>query len=832
MTGIFQDFRYAIRGLVKNPGFTTVAVLTLALGIGANTAIVSMYREALVRALPVPQPEELVNLSSPGPRPGRTSRSGTARASDVFSYPLFQDIARGQTIFTGTAAHRDFPVSLAHRGQAWFGDGRLVSGSYFQVLGLRPAAGRLFGPDDDQTPGAHDVVILSHRLWTTKFNADPRVIDDTLVVNGRGMIIVGVAPSDFVSTTLEGAPDTYVPLTMAGFMLPGWNGFEDRRDHWVYVFARLKPKYSREAAQQAVNGLFSKIVADIEFPVQRSGMGTEAREQFLRRQLILEPGAQGQRPEREELRDVFTLLFCVTGVVLLIACANVANLLLTRGAYRETEMTVRLSLGAGRWRLVRQLLIESMLLASMGTVAGLVVTSWTLSAIRVAVGQAFQYFRFQLDVQMLAYAAGLSVFTVVLVGLYPALYTTRRDLISALRGSTSLAGTRAAERFRMSLTTSQIALSLALLVVAGLFIKSLENVARVDLGIRPENVLTFRLRPQLSGYTPERTHALADRVEEDLRNLPGVEAVSASTILLLTGHGESSNVTVDGFSDPSGGMSSAKVGPGYFEAVGIPLLAGRAFTPADRLSAPKVAIVNQSFAKQFNLGQNPVGTRMGLGAGRGTKLDIEIVGLVQDARYSQLKAPPPPQYYLPYRQEHVEAFNFYIRSSGPTETLMPLIPATVSRIDAMLPIEGLAPMTTQLTATVQPERFMRALSLASAALATLLTAIGLYGVLSFAVVRRTKEIGLRIALGAKTGDVQRLILGRAGWMTAIGLVLGLFAALALGRVAQSMLFGVESSEPLIVLGAAIAIAMIVAVGAALPARRAARVDPLVALRYE
>lgn len=831
---IIQDLRHAIRGLAKAPMFTAAVVSTLALGIGANAAIFSIFNQALIRALPVPEPEQLVNLSSPGPKPGRTSTTGTARLSDVFSYPLFRDLERAQNAFTGIVAHRDFPANVAYRGHASSEGGRLVSGNYFQVLALRPAAGRLLTPDDDRAPGAHHVIVLSHEFWVSRFNSDPRVIDESLVVNGIGMTIVGVAPRGFVSTTLEDRPQIYAPLSMAGLMIPGWSGFEDRRDHWLILFARLKPGLSREAAERAMSAPFSGIIKDVEFPAQRTGLGTTAREQFTRRQLILEPGKQGQRPERGELSSALLVLFCATGIVLLIACANVANLLLTRAAYHATEINVRLSLGAGRHQLVRQMLLESSLIAVAGALGGVIAAAWTLSMIgSVVPAQVASVFRFEVDSTVLLFTGVISFATVLLIGLYPALHSTRSDLSHALRGATSPGGTRSAARFRTSLATSQIALSLALLAVAGLFTRSLANAGRVELGIQPENLATFRIRPELSGYTPERSHLLADRVEQEMMTLPGVASVGASTIPLLGGVGAGGNLTVEGFTEPSGSVLAAKVGPGYFQTVGIPLLAGRTFAASDNLTAPKVAIVNEGFARKFNLGRNPVGKRMGLGAGRSVRLDIEIVGLVRDARYSQIKEPPPPQYFLSYRQEErFGALNFYVRSSLPADRLVSMIPPVVARVDGMLPVENLMTMTDQLGTTLGLDRFITTLSSAFALLATALAAIGLYGLLSYTVAQRTREIGLRMALGANGGHIQRLIFARVGRMTAIGALIGLVAAVGLGRLARSLLFGLDGSEPIVMAYAAACVALIALGAGAIPARRAARVDPMTALRTE
>lgn len=578
------DLKYAFRRLRSTPAFTLIVVLTLALGSGANAAIFSIFNQALVRLLPVPAPEQLVNLSSPGPKTGRTSTSSTFGPEAVFSYPLFRDIERAQPVFTGIAAHRDFVAHVAYKDRASTEAGLLVSGSYFPVLAARPALGRLLTPDDDRAVGAHRVVVLSHGYWRSNLNANPAVLNDNLVVNGQPMTIVGVAPADFMGTTLENRPMLFVPVTMAGLMMPGlrnphsdggpWSGFEDRRDHWLYLFARLKPGMSREAAEQAINVPFTTIIRDIEFPAQRGGMGDAARERFRNRRLFLESGPQGQRPERAELSGVFLLLFCVTGIVLLISCANIANLMLARAAARERDVTVRLSLGAARRRLVFQMLTESFLLAVVGSAGGLFVARWTLSGLSslIPAAQGSAMFGFEIDATVLLFGIALSVAMPLLFGLYPALLTTRRDLSTALRGGT--AGTRSAVRFRTTLAAAQIALSMALIVVAVLFSKSLLNLSRVELGMRVANVTTFRASPELNGYSPARSQLFFDRIEEALSALPGVTSVSTSTIPVLAGIGGGSNVTVEGFKpgpDENTSASSSAIGPGYFRTLGIPL---------------------------------------------------------------------------------------------------------------------------------------------------------------------------------------------------------------------------------------------------------------------
>ena len=837
-----HDGRYAIRTLVRNPGFTAVAVLTLALGSGANVAIFSIFNQALLRLLPVPAPDELVNFSSPGPKTGRTSTSSTFGPDAVFSYPLFRDIERDQRVFTGIAAHRDFVAHVSYRGQASSEQGHLVSGSYFPVLALRPALGRLLGPEDDRTSGAHPVVVLGYPYWRSRFKGDPAVLNDSIMVNGHALTIVGVAAQDFVGTTLENRPQIFVPLTMAALTMPGlrnphsggvWNGFEDRRDHWLYLFARLKPGIALESAERTINIPFAAIINDVEFPAQRSGLGNTARERFKNRRLLLEPGAQGERPERAELRSMFLLLFCVTGLVVLIACANIANLLLARAASREREITVRLLLGAGRRRLVRQMLTESFLIAAAGGLAGLVVARWTLDAVAALVPeQGNAMLRFEFDATLLLFTILLCAGMALLVGASPAMLATRPDLATTLRGGT--AGTRSATRLRTALATAQVALSMALLVTAGLFTKSLLNLNRVELGMRVAGVTTFRVSPELNGYSSDQSALFFDRVQQRLTAVPGVTSVGVSTIPVLAGVGHGSNVTVEGFSaDPDANTSSysSSIGPDYFRTLGIPLLAGREFTTADVGGAPKVAIINEAFARKFNLGRAAIGKRMRPGAGR--QPDIEIVGLIRDARYSQPKDEPPPQFFVPYRQdEKAGTLNFYVRSTERVPQLLASLHGVLSQIDPTVPVENLRPLADQVDDTMALDRLIGTLSSGFALLATLLAAIGLYGVLTYSLAQRTRELGLRIALGATIARVWRMVFRDVGRIAIVGCILGAMAALVLGRLAQSMLFNVPGYDAGVMLAAAVGIALITLGTGAIPARRASRIDPVQTLRCE
>jgi len=826
---IWQDIRHAARSLRRSPGFTAVVILTLALGTGVNVAIFSVIDHALLRPLPVPDPEQLVNLSAPGPKTGATSANSEFGGSEeVFSYPLFRDLERVKAGLTGIAAHRDFEANIAFKGQASHATGLLVSGNYFPVLGVQPALGRLLSPDDDRVVGSEQVAVIGYDYWRTRFGASPSVLNNALIVNGWLMTIVGVTPPDFPGTTLDKKPDVFVPLTTAALMRPGWNGFDDRRDHWLYLFGRLAPGLTVPAASRLMDVPFAAIINDLELPAQRSGLSATARETFARRQLRLEPGAQGQRPNRDELNRLALLLLCATVSVLLMACANVANLLLTRGISRMSATTVRIAIGASRLRLLRQLLIESALLALAGALAGVVLAMWAVGAVTPLLPGAAT-FRFELDSALLLVGMCLSGATVVLISVFPALYSTRPDLAIGLRSNTAPTG---AAPFRTALTTLQLALSLVMVVFAGLFTMSLSNVRKVDLGIHTENLLTFRIRPELNGYSRDRARALARRIEQELSSIPGVASISTSTIPLLDGFGWSSNVTVDGSANVPASPYTADVGPGYFRTVGIPLVAGREFLESDYEGSPRVAIVNESLVRTLNLGNDVLGRRIGIGSGN-IPLDIEIVGVVRDARYSHVKEPAPPQFYLPYRQiQRFRAVNFYVRSIGPLEPLLSVIPRRMAQIDSGLPVENLLTMRDQARADEEADRSLTILSSAFAGLAIVLAAIGLYGVLSYAVAQRRREMGVRMALGANAWRITRLVFGHALRVTLVGGIMGGAAALALATVARSMLFGIEGLEPGVIALSVAIVTTVALIAAVFPAIRAARVDPMTVLRAE
>jgi predicted permease len=830
------NLKLAIRTLRHTPFVTGVATLSLALGIGANAAIFSLFNQLLLRSLPVQEPQRLVNFRSPGPKAGSTSCGQPGDCDEVFSYAMFRDLQKAQTVFTDIAAHVPFDANVAARGQTSHEDGLLVSGSYFPVLGLKPALGRLLSPDDEPSIGESHVTVLSHAFWQTRFGADPNVLNQPLIVNGRSLTIVGVAPRGFDGTTIGSSPDVFVPITLRDLLQPPFKSFDGRRNYWAYLFARLKPGVSREQAAAALAPIYHAILTDVE-AAQQKGMSPQTLERFKARPLLVEPGWRGQSSVSTEARAPLTLLLGVTAFVLLIACANIANLLLARSAARAGEMAVRLSIDASRWQLVRQLLTESLLLACAGGAFGLLVAHWTLSLIvSMLPREAMDGLQPRLDGSVLLFAAVVTLGTGLLFGLFPALHSTRPDLASSLKGQAGQpSGARSASRFRTTLATLQIALSMALLVAAGLFTRSLFNVSRVNLGLNAENVIMFNISPVLNGYTPERALRLFEQLEDSLAALPGVDGVTTGRVPLLSGSNWGNSVSVEGFeAGPDTNVDSRfnEVGPDYFGMLGIPLIAGREFTRADAAGTPKVAIVNEAFARKFNLGRNAVGKHMG-NDGKSGALTLTIVGLVQNAKYSEVKQEIPPLYVIPYRQDDkIGSINFYVRSAVPPESMFAAIRKAVAALDPNLPVVNIRTLPQQIRDNVFVDRFVSTLSTAFASLATLLAAIGLYGVLAYTVAQRTREIGLRMALGAAPGRVRAMVLRQVGGMTLIGGAVGLAAAVGLGWLAQSLLFELRGWDPAVLAGSA-ALLSVVALGAGfIPAQRASQVEPMQALRYE
>jgi len=827
--------RFAFRTLFKTPFVTSVAIISLALGIGANAAIFSLFNQILLQPLAVPEANRLVNLGAPGPKPGSTSCNQAGDCDQVFSYAMFRDIEKAQTVFTGVAAHVTFGANLAADNQTENGQGLLVSGSYFPVVGLSPAIGRLLTPDDDKTIGESHVIVLSHAYWQRRFGLDPNIVGKTITVNGQAMTVVGVAARGFEGTTLGVKPIVYAPITMRGFSQP-YKGFDNRTAYWAYLFARLKPGVTIEQAKAALAGPYHNLITDVEAPLQKN-MSAQTMTRFKAKTLTIEPGANGQSNVHTGAKAPLTLLLGVTAFVLLIACANIANLLLARSAARAGEMALRLSIGASRWQLVRQLLFESCLLAFFGGAAGLLVARWTLSLMGAMLPkEATDTVSLTIQPSVMLFAAALTIGTGLFFGLFPALHSTRPDLVSVIKGTAGQpSGARSASRFRWTLATAQIALSMALLVAAGLFVKSLVNVTRTDLGLKADNVIMFSLSPALNGYNPEKSLAFFERVEDALAALPGVTGVTSGTVALLAGSNWGNNVAVDGFDagpDTDTNSRFNLIGPQYFQTLGMTTIAGREFTRGDVLAQPRVAVVNEAFAKKFNLGRDAVGKHMS-DEGFNGKKDIEIVGLVQNAKYSDVKREVPPQFFRPYRQDKNAGFmTFYVRTAGDPVPFMTNIPKAIAQLDAQLPVENLRTLPEQIKQNVFLDRFISVLATAFACLATLLAAVGLYGVLAYTVSQRTREFGVRMALGAAPGRVRGMVMRQVGLMTLVGGAIGLAGAIGLGKLSESLLYQLKGSDPGVLSGAAAALALVALGAGFIPALRASQVEPMRALRYE
>jgi putative ABC transport system permease protein len=833
MGTLLQDVRYSVRMLLKTPGVTFIAALTLALGMGANTAIFSLLDQVLLRRLPVSNPQELVVLRSPGPMRGMISSDGDN--ANCFSYPLYQKLREQNTVLAGLLARYAIPLSVSAQGQTERAGGELVSGNYFEVLGVQPALGRVFSLQDDRQPGAHPVVVLSHAYWQRRFAANPGILNQTLLINGHALTVVGVTRAGFDGVQIGQTPDIFIPLTMKAQMTPNWNGLDNWNAYWLAVMGRLQPGQTREQAQAALAPLYRALLEEQLPKIQ--GWNQQQRDRFLNKPLELQPGAQGRTILQRDARAPLWALFGMVLGVLLIACTNVANLLFVRGLGRQRELAIRLALGAQRSALVRQLLVESVLLSLLGGALGLLIGVWLNEALiqMVTSGGLARGLTSNLDWRVLLFTGALSLGTGLLFGLIPAWRVTQGDMTPALKDqSAASSASRAQTRLRKGLVTAQVALTMLLLVGAGLFTRTLWNLRSVDLGMEASQLITFSIAPELNAYTPVKTAALGDQLTEALRAVPGVQSVAAAEVALLTGNNYGSNITVEGQTDRQDtNINENWVGPGYFSALSMPLLRGREFTLADTAASQKVAIVNETFVKRFLGERSPLGVRFGFGAGNNVKTDIEIVGVVKDAKYANVREEVRPFAYLPYTQhDTLGNLTFYVRTQQPIASLVPLLRREVQRLDANLPIFDLKTVETVIGENLFGQRLVAWLSLCFGALAALLAGVGLYGVLAYWVVQRTHEIGIRVALGAGPGKIRGLVLGQGMRLTLLGVLVGLLGGLALARGLSSLLYGVQAFDPLSFLAAGLLLSLIALLACWVPARRATKVDPLVALRYE
>ena len=835
---LWQDLRLAARLLRKQWALTITAVATLALGIGASAAMYSLLNQVVLEPLPVPDADELVSVTAPGIKPGRTLSGLAVRrgADPLFSYPLFRDLQqRTLTSFYGIAGHSDFIANATFDSAPTYENGVLVSGNYFDVLQVRPALGRLISPEDDAHVGEGLVAVVSYNYWRDRLGGDPSIVGKPLTINANVLTIVGVAAQGFDGVVRGYEPAVYVPLTTRWLMQPDRPRDDtNRQSFWLYLFARLAPGAPRAQAEAQLDGLYRNVLANVEAPLLEAPEQDKA--QYLAGRIVLEPGARGVAYTSLTASNPLTIALGVTLLVLLIVCGNVANLLLARGVSRAGEMAIRSSLGADRLRLVGQLLSESALLAAIG---GLLAVPIALGILQLVATQfpraASGGLSSAAGSGVIVFAAVTALLAVVLFGLAPALFTGRSDPARVIKAQSGQSpGGRGIARLRSLLATTQVALSLVLLMLAGLFTQSLANVAQVTRGIDIDSVVGVTVSPALNGIKGPELEALFSRMRDELAALPGIDSVASAPLPVLVDVVFPTEVRLGGSTQEAADGSAnlnPMVSPGFFETFAIPLLAGRDFSAADA-DSPNVVVLNESFVRKFDLGPNAVGKTIRLtGTPYVPKDPVEIIGVVGDAQHTSVKGAIAPQVYTtrPRGDTLFASRAHYVRSELDAGTITTLIRRAMQAIDPTL-AAGINPVAAVVRARTSSERLMSLLSASFAGLATLLAAMGLYGVLAFNVAKRKRELGLRLALGASPQGLRALLLKDAATMAAVGAAIGLPAALIAARVAQAQLYGISGFDLLSATIAVSVLAAVLVVAAYFPARQASSVAPMEALR--
>lgn len=827
ITEIIQDVRYALRLLVKNPAFASVVVLTLALGIGANAAIFSLLDQVLLQSLPVAKPDQLMVLSSYDPKDGPEIDSS-------FSYPMYQDLRDRNSVFSGVIARGGTQMNVSYGDQTERVRGELVSGNFFDVLGVRPWAGRLFTQDDDRTPGAHPVAVLSYSYWESRFNKDLNLIGKTILVNEQPLTVLGVTPPGFYGVSLSNNPDVRVPLMMTPVFNPlPPTRLQSRRHQWLSVMARRQADVSPEQAQASLSVLYQQI-RQAEAQQLPASVSTFDREEFLARRIAALPGDQGLRHLQKEMSTSLLLLFGATCAVLLILCANLANLMMARATVRAQETAVRLALGAGRLRLLRQWLTEGVVLAVIGGAVGVFIALWIKAGLLAFVPQDFRAnLKSSFDWRLYVFIIAVAILLGIAFSLAPAIQAARQVFAPGLRlDSRSYTSGGRLLSLRSGLVLVQVALSLPLLVSAALLLKTLQNLRAVDTGFGKENVLLASINPSLNGYSKERSRAFYDELLGKTRALPGVKFAGLASDSPISGGWDQNGIVVEGYTPREGERVNADVttvSNDYFKTLEIPFLAGRDFDEHDRAGDPKVAIVNEKLARKYFGTADVIGKHIGLDR----IPDITIIGVVKDVKYINLRENLRRHFYLPTSQEEgLTNLTLHVKTNSEPNVVAEQLRAQLKALDPHLPLYDIKTLAVEIDESLLQERLVSWLSAAFGLLATLLTALGLYGVLTFSVARRTREIGIRVALGAQRRDVFRLVIVRGVILVGVGVAIGLAASFAMSRFLGALLFGVEANSIGTLAGVSVGLIAVALLACYLPARRATKVDPLVALRYE